>query len=65
MLDLVQIGMSKINTYPDEAGVVLSNLEEAVAYSGRVATELAEERRWRGYVIAISDENDAEARILT
>jgi hypothetical protein len=44
VLDLVQIGMSKINTYPDEAGVVLSNLEETVAYSGRVATELAEVR---------------------
>jgi hypothetical protein len=40
--------MSKINAYPDEAGLVLSNVEEAIAYGRRVATELAGERTWDG-----------------
>jgi Domain of unknown function (DUF6894) len=52
--------MNKINAYPDETGAVLSNVEEAIAYGRRVATELAEERRWEGYVIAITDMNGAE-----
>jgi hypothetical protein len=38
--------MNKINTCPDEHGVVL-NLEEAVAYSRRMTTALAEERSGR------------------
>jgi hypothetical protein len=43
---------------------VLSDVEKAIAYGGRVATELAGEPRWEGYVIAITDVNGAEiARI--
>lgn len=50
--------------YPDETGVVLSDVEGAIAYGRRVATELAGEPRWEGYVIAITDVNGAEiARI--
>jgi predicted RNA-binding protein with TRAM domain len=43
---------------------VLSDVEEAIAYGRRVASELAGEPRWEGYVIAITDANGAEiARI--
>lgn len=56
--------MNQVSEYRDENGVVLSSNEEAVAYGRRVATELAEERRWHGYVIAVTDQNGAEvARI--
>lgn len=56
--------MNEIKAYPNETGVVLANVEEAIAYGRRVATELAEERRWEGYVIVVTDANGAEiARI--
>jgi hypothetical protein len=57
-------GDARSKTDPDETGVVLSDVEEAIAYGRRVATELTGEPRWEGYLIAITDVNGAEiARI--
>ena len=57
-------GDARSKTDPDETGVVLSDVEGAIAYGRRVAADLAGEPRWEGYVIAITDVKGAEiARI--
>ena len=51
---------SRTYEYPDNQGVVLPSIEEAVAYGARVARELAAEDRWKSYTIVVADETGKE-----
>jgi hypothetical protein len=46
--------------YSDDKGSCFPSEEEAIAYGSRVAHELSDEGGWRGYSIAITDENGGE-----
>ena len=57
-------GASRTGGYPDNQGVVLASIEEAISYGTRVARELATEGKWQRYAIAVTDEAGNEiARI--
>jgi hypothetical protein len=42
--------------YPDEIGQVFSTREEAIAHASAVATELAQDKGWDGFVVSLTDE---------
>ena len=50
--------------YPDEVGEVFSSLEAAIAHAALVASELAQDEGWGGFVIAVTDQQgNAIARV--
>ena len=42
--------------YPDEAGKVFSSPDAAIAHAALVASELAQDEDWGGFVIAVTDQ---------
>jgi hypothetical protein len=55
---------SRTDDYPDNQGIVLASIVEAIAYGTRVARELAAEGKWQRYAIVVTDETGNEiARI--
>lgn len=41
--------------YPDQIGKVFSSVEEAVAHGAIVAAEIAQDRDWDGYMVAVAE----------
>jgi hypothetical protein len=57
-------GASRTDDYPDNQGIMLASIEEAISYGTRVARELAMEGKWQRYAIVVTDEaGDEIARI--
>jgi hypothetical protein len=48
--------VTKGKRYPDEIGQVFSTREEAIAHASSVATELAQDKGWNGFVVSLTDE---------
>jgi hypothetical protein len=44
--------------YPDEIGNAFASDQEAVAHAAVLATELAQDRDWDGFMIVVVDAND-------
>ena len=48
--------LSNGQQYPDEVGKVFSNPKGAIAHAALVASELAQDEGWGGFVVAVTDE---------